>query len=278
MLQVSYSHNGLDIQINNRQRSRSDAPGMVCRLSHTVRRAQIQDLGVQSHQSSLALELPRIGEAKSESPYHATAHPTGLAPGLCPPEYLANIEFLDVQRQLAWSWDWRTLTDLQFSHFPGKRLAGSRGGRLTCRSSLLLTRIDIFELDFTADSFETLAKAHGEDPELFEIPPELILEVSMEHPRFDWFKELDLKWYALPAVSSMLLEVGGLEFTACPFNGWYMGTEIGVRDFCDVQRYNILEKNYIYIDASSVIPSLCHGSSENYIYTDAISETNSLMP
>lgn len=39
----------------------------------------------------------------------------------------------------------------------------------------------------------------------------------------------------------MLLEVGGLEFTACPFNGWYMGTEIGVRDFCDVQRYNILQ-------------------------------------
>lgn len=39
----------------------------------------------------------------------------------------------------------------------------------------------------------------------------------------------------------MLLEAGGLEFPGCPFNGWYMGTEIGVRDFCDVQRYNILE-------------------------------------
>lgn len=59
--------------------------------------------------------------------------------------------------------------------------------------------------------------------------------------RYEWFKELDLKWYALPAVANMLLEVGGLEFTACPFNGWYMGTEIGVRDFCDAQRYNILK-------------------------------------
>lgn len=59
--------------------------------------------------------------------------------------------------------------------------------------------------------------------------------------RYEWFKELDLKWYALPAVANMLLEVGGLEFTGCPFNGWYMGTEIGVRDFCDVQRYNILK-------------------------------------
>lgn len=60
-------------------------------------------------------------------------------------------------------------------------------------------------------------------------------------PRFEWFKDLDLKWYGLPAVSNMLLEIGGLEFTGCPFSGWYMGTEIGVRDFCDTSRYNILE-------------------------------------
>lgn len=61
--------------------------------------------------------------------------------------------------------------------------------------------------------------------------------------RFEWFKELGLKWYGLPAVSNMLLEIGGLEFSACPFSGWYMGTEIGVRDYCDNSRYNILEVN-----------------------------------
>lgn len=59
--------------------------------------------------------------------------------------------------------------------------------------------------------------------------------------RFAWFKDLGLKWYGLPAVSNMLLEIGGLEFTACPFSGWYMGTEIGVRDYCDNSRYNMLE-------------------------------------
>jgi len=36
-----------------------------------------------------------------------------------------------------------------------------------------------------------------------------------------------------------MLDVGGLEFTACPFNGWYMGTEIG-RDLADINRYNKL--------------------------------------
>ncbi|KAM4046114.1 nitric oxide synthase, inducible [Anomaloglossus baeobatrachus] len=85
-------------------------------------------------------------------------------------------------------------------------------------------------------------QANGEDPEIFELPKDLVSEVVMEHPKFEWFKDLNLRWYILPAVSNMLLEAGGIEFTACPFNGWYMGTEIGVRDFCDVQRYNVLEE------------------------------------
>uniref|UniRef100_A0A8C3P3J2 Nitric oxide synthase n=1 Tax=Chrysemys picta bellii TaxID=8478 RepID=A0A8C3P3J2_CHRPI len=92
------------------------------------------------------------------------------------------------------------------------------------------------------DVLPLLLQANGNDPELFEIPPELVLEVPIRHPKFAWFKDLGLKWYGLPAVSSMLLEIGGLEFTACPFSGWYMGTEIGVRDYCDNSRYNMLEE------------------------------------
>ncbi|KAG8146231.1 hypothetical protein E2320_012603 [Naja naja] len=87
-----------------------------------------------------------------------------------------------------------------------------------------------------------LTEANGNDPELFEIPSDLVLEVPIRHPKFEWFKDLELQWYGLPAVSNMLLEIGGLEFSACPFSGWYMGTEIGVRDYCDSSRYNILEE------------------------------------
>ncbi|XP_053135368.1 nitric oxide synthase, brain isoform X4 [Hemicordylus capensis] len=92
------------------------------------------------------------------------------------------------------------------------------------------------------DVLPLLLQANGNDPELFEIPPELVLEVPIRHPKFAWFKDLELQWYGLPAVSNMLLEIGGLEFSACPFSGWYMGTEIGVRDYCDNSRYNILEE------------------------------------
>ncbi|KAL3869039.1 hypothetical protein ACJMK2_041766 [Sinanodonta woodiana] len=91
------------------------------------------------------------------------------------------------------------------------------------------------------DILPLVLQANEGDPELFQIPPDLVMEVNLKHPRFPWFAELGLKWYALPAVSNMLFDCGGLEFTACPFNGWYMGTEIGARDLCDPHRYNILE-------------------------------------
>ena len=63
--------------------------------------------------------------------------------------------------------------------------------------------------------------------------------------RFPWLAEMGIRWYALPAVSSILFDCGGLEFTAAPFNGWFMGTEIGARDLCDVQRYNLLKASLL---------------------------------
>ncbi|KAI1285722.1 Nitric oxide synthase, inducible [Halotydeus destructor] len=90
------------------------------------------------------------------------------------------------------------------------------------------------------DVLPLILSAPGEGAQLYEIPKELVLEVEFEHPKYEWFKELNLKWYCLPAVSDMLFDVGGMEFPAAPFNGWYMGTEIGARDLCDEQRYNLL--------------------------------------
>lgn len=58
---------------------------------------------------------------------------------------------------------------------------------------------------------------------------------------YDWFAELNLRWYALPAVSNMLFDCGGIQFTATSFSGWYMSTEIGCRNLCDVSRRNMTE-------------------------------------
>lgn len=77
-------------------------------------------------------------------------------------------------------------------------------------------------------------------PRLFEIPPEHVLEVAIKHPDYERFNELELKWYAVPIISDMQFTCGGVDFQAAPFNGWYMGTEIGARNFADHQRYNLL--------------------------------------
>ncbi|KAG4079831.1 hypothetical protein HA402_014962 [Bradysia odoriphaga] len=92
-------------------------------------------------------------------------------------------------------------------------------------------RFDVLPLIFSAP---------GECAKFYELPKHIILEVEIEHPKYDWLAEMNLRWYALPAVSDMLFDVGGIEFCAAPFNGWYMGTEIGARNFCDKYRYNLL--------------------------------------
>ncbi|VVC89726.1 unnamed protein product [Leptidea sinapis] len=92
------------------------------------------------------------------------------------------------------------------------------------------------------DILPLVLSANGKDPDYFEIPRDLVMEIHMTHPTCEWFEELQLRWYALPAVSSMRFDCGGIEFTANAFNGWYMSTEIGCRNFCDVNRLNMLEK------------------------------------
>ncbi len=81
-----------------------------------------------------------------------------------------------------------------------------------------------------------------EAPRFFELPKEVVLEVELEHPDWPNFKDLGAKWYAVPIISEMKLEIGGIHYTLAPFNGWYMGTEIGARNLADEDRYHLLPK------------------------------------
>lgn len=77
-------------------------------------------------------------------------------------------------------------------------------------------------------------------PALFHWPREAVLEVPILHPEQDWLTDLGLRWHALPVISGMALSIGGIDYTAAPFNGWYMLTEIAVRNLADEHRYNLL--------------------------------------
>ena len=81
-------------------------------------------------------------------------------------------------------------------------------------------------------------------PHFFDIPEELILRVKIKHPEAEYsdFDDLNLEWFGLPAVSSMLFEIGGIQYPTAPFNGWYAATEIANRDFIDEHRYDMLDE------------------------------------
>lgn len=89
-------------------------------------------------------------------------------------------------------------------------------------------------------------------PQWFEIPKQDVLEVPVTHPSLE-FEKLGVQWYGVPFVSDMALEIGGLRYTAAPFNGWYMETEIGARNLADERRYNLLPQvaSLMKLDQSS---------------------------
>ncbi|MEV8371379.1 nitric oxide synthase oxygenase [Kribbella sp. NPDC056861] len=74
-------------------------------------------------------------------------------------------------------------------------------------------------------------------PQLFQLPDESLHEVPLEHPELAWFAELGMRWHAVPVISNNRLDIGGISYPAAPFNGWYMGTEIGARNLGDSDRY-----------------------------------------
>jgi len=90
------------------------------------------------------------------------------------------------------------------------------------------------------DILPLVVQLDGRKPRWYPIPEELVLEVPLSHPQYDIFQGTEVKWYAVPIISDMGLVMGGIRYPAAPFNGWYMGTEIGARNLADEFRYNLL--------------------------------------
>lgn len=72
------------------------------------------------------------------------------------------------------------------------------------------------------------------------LPASAVLEVPLRHPRHGWLERLGLRWHAVPAIADMMLATGSVAHPCAPFNGWYMGTEIGARNLGDEGRYHQL--------------------------------------
>ncbi|MEV4132272.1 nitric oxide synthase oxygenase [Dactylosporangium sp. NPDC049742] len=90
------------------------------------------------------------------------------------------------------------------------------------------------------DVLPLVIEGPGGDVNLYDLPEHAVWEVPIEHPTLRWFAELGLRWHAVPAIANMRLTIGGVDYPLAPFNGWYMGTEIGARNLADPDRYNLL--------------------------------------
>ncbi|MER7751685.1 nitric oxide synthase oxygenase [Kitasatospora sp. NPDC097643] len=125
----------------------------------------------------------------------------------------------------------------------GDRVAGGRVVGDPAGAALAARAVDL-GWKCAEDRFEVLPllvqERPGERPAWYELPDDTTLEVPLLHPEHAWFAELGLRWYAVPAISDMTLEIGGVRYPTAPFNGWYMGTEIGARNLADADRYDML--------------------------------------
>ncbi|ALG06396.1 nitric oxide synthase oxygenase [Kibdelosporangium phytohabitans] len=95
----------------------------------------------------------------------------------------------------------------------------------------------------TGGSFDVLPLVihqAGGQPRCYPLPTDAVLEVVLRHPRLPWFEDLGLRWYAHPAISDQRLRIGGVDYPAAPFSGWYTCTEISARNLADPHRYNVL--------------------------------------
>jgi nitric-oxide synthase, bacterial len=88
------------------------------------------------------------------------------------------------------------------------------------------------------DLLPWIIETEHEDPRAYAVPPRAVLEVPITHPEYGWFGELGLRWHAVPAISHMRLQIGGIDYSAAPFNGFYLGDEIGSRNLSDGDRYD----------------------------------------
>ncbi|KAJ3013393.1 UNVERIFIED_CONTAM: hypothetical protein HDU68_000713 [Siphonaria sp. JEL0065] len=76
------------------------------------------------------------------------------------------------------------------------------------------------------DPLPVVLELPGQAPVMHELSKDSVICVNIEHPTNINFKDLNLKWCAVPAITGFNMSLGGIDYVCCPFNGWFMETEI----------------------------------------------------
>ena len=95
----------------------------------------------------------------------------------------------------------------------------------------------------------------GGEAQMFHLPREVVHQVDIRldesEPHAAAFNKLGLRWAAVPTISGFNTRLGGIDYTACPFNGWFAEIEIA-RNLAE--RYDMLPKvaDAFQLDTSSL--------------------------
>ncbi|HEU4412543.1 MAG TPA: nitric oxide synthase oxygenase [Polyangiaceae bacterium] len=76
------------------------------------------------------------------------------------------------------------------------------------------------------DVLPVVLELPGQSPFLYQFPDESVLQVDLSHPTKPEFSDLRLRWCAVPTITNFNLRLGGVDYVCCPFNGWFMQSEI----------------------------------------------------
>lgn len=93
------------------------------------------------------------------------------------------------------------------------------------------------------DLLPIVTMAQDDSPYITEISKDDFPDIHIGHPEPQHdlaFRKLGLRWVASPVLSRLGFDIGGVQYTATPFMGFFADMEIGVRNLADRARYNVL--------------------------------------
>uniref|UniRef100_T1IV07 Nitric oxide synthase n=1 Tax=Strigamia maritima TaxID=126957 RepID=T1IV07_STRMM len=76
------------------------------------------------------------------------------------------------------------------------------------------------------DLLPIVVNESGRDPEMFDLPKELVLEVPLRHPKHACFEQLNIKWPAWTSRADQFLKIGGLQFPAAPLSHVQVSSDV----------------------------------------------------
>jgi nitric-oxide synthase len=117
------------------------------------------------------------------------------------------------------------------------------------------------------DVLPLLLQGPGGERVAHELPAGAVLQVHLRHPEHRWFGDLDLRWYAVPALTTHRLVLTDQVSYPVAISGWYLSSEVACRDLADADRYDALPEiaERLGLDTSSR-RTLWEGVAENVLH------------